>query len=203
VANHLIVSINAFQATVYYPDFMQAMHFLLLMVLAGTTLQAQEPPPELHIGYFAPFGAQIGGSVAYADVLKRLGGMHQWWWRAEAGYFAQPNVSDGMFLHPEVEYRPCRPGQHFYGSFSIGSSLAYTLSKREGTLNLANGDIEYRTEGTWFIIPRISLGIEVAPRKRLGGYLRASYGQQLGGDNGRQAFFSASAGLAFSMHSKP
>ncbi|WP_421946619.1 hypothetical protein [Phaeodactylibacter xiamenensis] len=182
---------------------MQARYFLLLMILAGTTLQAQEQPPELHIGYFAPFGVQIGGSVAYTDVLKQPIGAHQWWWRAQAGYFAQPNVSDAVFLHPEVEYRRCRPGQYFYASSSIGSSLAYTLSKQEGTLNLASGTIDYQKEGSLYIIPRISLGIGVAPRKRLGGYLRASYGQQLGGDNGRQAFFSAAAGLAISMHSKP
>jgi len=85
----------------------------------------------------------------------------------------------------------------------MGSSLAYILRKQEGTLNLANGDIEYQTEGTLFIIPRISLGMGVAPRKRLGGYLQVSYGQQMGGDVGRQAFFSAAAGLALRMHSKP
>lgn len=174
-----------------------------MLLLAGPILQAQEQPPELHIGYFAPFGIQIGGSVAYTDVLKQPIGAHQWWWRAQIGYFAQPNVSDAVFLHPEIEYRRCRPGQYFYGSFSIGSSLAYILRKQEGTLNLANGDIEYQTEDTLFIIPRISPGMGVAPRKRVGGYLRASYGQQLGGDVGRQAFFSAAAGLAFSMHSKP
>lgn len=177
--------------------------FLLLVVLAGTPLQAQGQPPEFHMGYFAPFGVQMGGSVAYTDVLKQPVGVHQWWWRAQAGYFAQPNVSDAVFLHPEVEYRRCWPGQYFYGSFSIGSSLAYTLSKREGSLNLANGDIEYQAEGTFSIIPRISLGLGVAPRKRLGGYLRASYGQQLAGGVGRQAFFSASAGIALRMHSKP
>lgn len=183
---------------------MRPLLLLLLLLFGNTALRAQSPEAEIQIGYIAPFGTHIGAFAGYASALKNRDsvptGRQQWWWQLQGGYFMQHNVSNTVFMHPELQMRKKWAEGRFCFFISVGSSFFYTIRKQEGTLDLANGKVSYQKEGEAYIVPRLSLGVGSVPRKRWGGFFRVSYGRQWGINETNQAFFGGAAGIILSTH---
>lgn len=163
---------------------------------------------EWQVGYFAPYISHMGGSVGYAFDLKvsakreESKGQQRLRLLTQLGYFAQPNVSQSLLLNPELVYKWNKLDKRFFLTSSVGTGYLLTFQRQDGSLNLASGITEYRSEAVNYFLPNLNLGFGVDPKKHLGFYLKATYGTKLNANHANAAFFGIAAGLILKFNAK-
>jgi outer membrane receptor protein involved in Fe transport len=159
---------------------------------------ARPASAQLQVGYFAPWLTNVGGTVGYAFAWKD-GAQHQLQVLPQLSYFSQLQVSSNVMLHPELVYRRGGAERRFYWSSSVGAGYLLSLQRQDGTVDLGSGDLTHRTVSLHHFVPSVGLGLGLAPRKRLGYYLKASYGRSFRANAENAAFYGLSAGLVFQL----
>jgi hypothetical protein len=182
---------------------------LIILALIPQLTLAQSRSFELQVGYVTPFllhqGASLGLAMAWPGAQAPQAGMqptHALYWLPQVSYFRQRQVSQQILLDPGLQYRWHPKAGPFYLSASLGAGYLLSWQKQSGRLNLATGQLDHQTETQSFFVPTLGLGLGLAARKRLGFYLQAAIGQQLGANPA--AFANLAVGLSFHLnHSHP
>jgi hypothetical protein len=169
---------------------------------------AQGTPGEWHVGYFSPFLTNVGISLGYEHELRKwqpdsLSGRkstHRIGFASQVGYFHQFGVAHNVLLNPGVSYR-WRGRSRFFLSTAIGTGYLLSLQRQDGSVNLATGDVSYRSLPLSYFLPNVSVGCGVEPKRVLGFYFNVFYGRQISQDDG-VGFLGLSTGVIVLMRSK-
>ena len=187
--------------------------YILLSVctcLVSLAVVAQKRNMEWQLGYIAPYLSNMGGTVGCSFDLKELGvdatekrkTTQRLQLLTQLGYFLQTNVSQNLLLIPELVYRWNKADKRFFLTSSVGAGYLRSFQRQDGTLNLGTGEIDYRYDALNYFLPTLNVGLGVEPKKLLGFYFKATYGQKLNAQNEDNAFLGVSTGLILKFSSK-
>ena len=183
----------------------QEILIILLVLVSGYHLQAQDQGIPIQVGYYAPFGIHLGAKVGSAFTLKSWSPteeegrhkIHALEIQPQIGYFQYPTVQENLLVNAEIVYRNRKSDKRFYRMASIGLGYIAGFQRQGGTVDLSTGDIAHDVETLHQFAPTINLGFGKDPSGKLGYYFKVFYGGQLGGPTENAAFFGAEVGLAF------
>ena len=160
-------------------------------------------------GYFAPYLLNIGGTAGLSIGLKdwvgntdKRPGDHRIQLLTQLNYFTQLNVSNHLLINPEIEYRWNKTGKRIFLSTSIGAGYMLSFLRKEGKLNLATGEIDYRHEASSHFVPNLNFGLGLEPRKVIGCFLKATYGFKWGTSDASEGFVGLSSGIIIKPKNK-
>lgn len=182
-------------------------HYLLPLILifhTSVSSIAQNESSNWELGVIAPYFSSFGGSIGYSFDLKqsekqdvttsyRIGLLSQ------VSYFAQQGVAKNVLLNPELFYKWSVIDKKMFLLSSVGMAYLLSLNRREGSLSLASGKIEYTYEGLHFWLPTINLGFGFDPKRYVGFMFKASYGYKVGLRNANESFFAISSGIILKL----
>lgn len=179
---------------------------LFAFFFLGTHLMAQKEAPLITVGYFAPYGVQIGGKLGVRLPLKTgdtmAGRKHA---RIstlsispQVAHFVFPGTQRNTLLSTEFIYQIAKENKRFspMTSFSLGYLLA--RQKQGGNVNLGSGDVADVIESLHYFAPTITVGFDIKPRRAIGYYMRAFYGREIG-QQANSPLFGLELGTTFNL----
>ncbi len=180
---------------------------LLLVFVAlwcANGVLAQSKPSSMYLGYFAPYGIQIGAKVGTSFEVKQ--------WdaskssrsfslsvRPHVGYFSFPDVQHNFLVNTEVVLRTRKSAKRFAPLASLGLGYILGRQRTDGTVDLGTGKRTFNVDTLHQLAPTIGLGFDVLPKKRLGFFLHAFYGPSLISQRANAAFFGLELGVLFNL----
>ena len=181
--------------------------FLLVFMLLNISAQDNKNNKlsSIYVGYYAPYGNQFGARVGVAYPFKK--------WNTETrikelnitpklGYFVKPDIQQNYILDVALEYKWYKPSRKMQPK--LGFSLGYLLSRQnvDGTVNLANGNINFRKRTLNAFVPTINFGFERKNEKLLSYYYSVFYGRKFLGQEVNSDFVGLEIGLIFNLSKK-
>lgn len=184
---------------------------LVLLLLAALPLAAQVRVTGFHAGYYTPLFTQPGlvlglsaeGRPPADHTTDGRPRVHHFAIVPQVAYFRQAPVAHHLMLQPEWTYRRQRPGKRFHWTAAAGTGYLWRQQRTEGTLDLATGNMTYRSEAQHAFVPTLHLGLGVSPERRLGFYARGFYGWTFPGGDRRAAFLGLSTGILWNRKPRP
>lgn len=82
---------------------------------------------------------------------------------------------------------------------SIGFGYLVSFQRQEGILDLSTGKIDYHYHSLNYLLPNANIDIEINPMKRLGFYIKSTYGRKLNFNNPNISYFVLSTGLILNI----
>lgn len=168
---------------------------------------AQMDTPSLTVGFFAPYGVQYGGKVAWAFTLKdytKIGRsrVDQLRFSPQVSYFVFPEVQRNVLINGAFLYQRLQPEKALAPMAALGFGYLLARQNQEGTVNLGTGEIDFVTESRHSFVPTLGLGVLINPQKRFGFYLKGFYGRKITAQYEDGAFFGLNFGLRLAFISK-
>lgn len=174
----------------------------LLACFANSQSAAQGKVANWHVGYFAPFFTNVGATAGASFDISRTAAdsVHRRQLSSlqvlgQVSYFAQPRVSNSLFVHPELVYTWRKADQRFFLSAAVGAAYLVTQQRQEGTLNLATGELNYRYLSFNHFVPNIQLGVGIEPKSRFGFYFKVMCGRKMSATAANAAIMGVSTGV--------
>jgi|GEM_PF-1195010 len=183
---------------------------VLLAWMVGIGAWAQNDPASLSVGYFAPYGIQLGGKLGASFQVGQwpqeneatAERIHKLKIQPQVGYFTYPQVQHNFVLNCEAVYLRTRPGRRFTPLASVGLGYWMARQRQGGSVNLGSGEITYDVENLHYITPTLNIGFEIAPKKVIGYYLKGFAGRKIGLGEPSAGLFGLEAGLTFQLTKK-
>ena len=187
---------------------------LLTLFLVAHHLYAQDNDTvqysknySIQAGYYAPYGNQYGGRIAFSypykhwtqTTAKGKTRIHSLDITPRFGFFAQPRIQQNYVFDVTLEYKWYQPTRKIHPRIGIG--LGYLLARQNvgGSVNLANGDIEFEKRSLNFFVPTINIGFERNRNKRIGYYFSTFFGRKLTGQEVNSAIVGAELGITYNF----
>lgn len=176
---------------------------LLSILLTTNTVNTKKKGSEWQIGYLAPYVTHIGGSIGYGlDLTKSVEKRQHLQLLTSINYFSQLQVSKHIFVNPELSYRWHTSGKRFFISTAVAPGYLISFQRKEGLLNLATGNIDYRYDVLHSFLPNLNVGLGLEPKKSIGFYIKATYGRRFNPESIQAAFMALSTGLIIKLNSE-
>ena len=184
--------------------------FLITFLFIGSQLHAQEIPTvennekyAIHLGYYAPFGLHMGIRLGLSypfnlwtkETKEQETRMHRLDIINRVGYFVQPNIQRNFILDAALEYKWYTPNKKIHPKIGLG--LGYMLARQNigGSVNIANGGINFEKRSLHFFTPTASAGFEKNKEKPIGYYFNVFYGRKFTRQEVNSGFIGAELGL--------
>jgi hypothetical protein len=180
---------------------------LLFFVLRFQEWTAQTRGAGFELGYIAPYFTNAGFSTSYLFGLKKQAlsshpaddKQRSIYFSLGMSYFAQQHVSRQVLVLPEMVFASIHPGRKWSVLPSLGVGYLLSFQKQEASLNLANGQMDYRYQTIHSVLPEIQVALLYQYKSCLGIFLRGFYGRKLSSTVPHTAFFGLSAGMRFTI----
>jgi len=174
---------------------------VLCLVLLSMPAWGQQQKTHFSLGYFAPHGVQMGAKLgASFAVLEKETSKRKLILRAEPqlAYFVQLRVRQNTMLGGRLACE--RVGQKRFSPYlALGANYLFTTQRKEATVNLGSGEIEFHSEQRHHFLPVLSLGAKLRPQKHLGFYAEAFFGRNFTQEEANSGFFGAELGILWTF----
>jgi hypothetical protein len=172
---------------------------LLCLVLLSIPAWAQQQKTHFSLGYFAPHAVQMGAKLgASFAVLEKESQKLTFRAEPQLAYFVQPHVRQNAMLGGRLACE--RVGQKRFSPYlALGANYLFTTQRKEATVNLGSGEIEFHSEQRHHFLPVLSLGAKLRPQKHLGFYAEAFFGRNFTQAEANSGFFGAELGILWTF----
>lgn len=181
----------------------------ILALLISTNLMGQSSKMPISIGFFAPYGINLGLKVGTALELNKWENSDSDKFQTlsvspQLGYFtyqSYENISNTIAVETSLDYRRYTNNQSFYGLGAVGLGYHAELQRVDASVNVGTGAITHNTRTNHYFVPTAILGFGKVPVKRLGYYFKGFVGQRINPSVGNALLFGAELGLTFNVGS--
>ncbi len=117
-------------------------------------------------------------------------------------FFSQPDIQQNYFTDLTVEYRRYNPNKGLNPKVGIGLGYMFSLQNVEGSVNLANGSVEFNQRSLNSIVPTINIGFERNRKGKFGYYFTFYYGGKFTSKEVNSAFIGLETGVSLNLSNK-
>lgn len=172
----------------------------LCLVLTSLTTWGQ----DFFLGYSTPYFVQPGLRLGVSfPVLEKEKGNSKLALSAipQLTYFMQPAVRQNVMLGGRLQCE--RLGKKRFSPYiALGLNYLFTSQRKDGSVNLGTGEIEFNAEQVHHVVPALSLGAKLQPKKRWGYYAEAFFGRSYAAGAENAGFWGAELGVLMTLTKK-
>ncbi|NQX91320.1 MAG: hypothetical protein HRT74_04150 [Flavobacteriales bacterium] len=163
---------------------------------------AQKDSVSFSLGYFAPYGIQVGGKVGTTiplqswDVSGNELVSHHLRISPQIGYFFFPEVQHNFFGNVETSVLRVNSKKRLAPFAGIGLGYIVARQRQGGSVHLGTGEITYDVKTIGYFTPTLNIGFEILPKNWIGYYVKGFYGGKFTSEEANSAIFGLEFGVS-------